>query len=280
MTSDTLPGDVDPCLPEDGCAQRVDIYVVDRTTDQVTLVTDGQNGAPQMGFSPQISSDGRSVAYTTYSPGRQPQNVNGYESFVTDWMVGTTERVSVNSAGQLLQGWGVYPWATPALSADGRTIAFIASTCNWGLVCQAPRPDGVFHVYVRDRDAGTTTAVSAGPTPQTPPFFSDVFFQTSMSADGRYVAFSTEDRTLMPAGWDPNRCGPNVYLRDRVTGSVTVVSSHTNGGCALSGTGSGDVDSPGAVSGDGRSVAFTGRTRMTLNDTVGGKADVFVKRVR
>ena len=71
-----------------------------------------------------------------------------------------------------------------------------------------------------------------------------------MSDDGRRVVFSAQSNRLLPG---PDCADANcVYLRDRVTGRLSVVSSTSDG------TPAGDLHSPilPAISGDGRFVAF------------------------
>src|SRR5207253_8467074 len=78
--------------------------------------------------------------------------------FVHDRQTGTTERVSVASDGA--QGNGSSGLVTfafpPALSADGRFVAFVSFATN--LV--ASDTNGATHVFVHDRQTGTTERVS------------------------------------------------------------------------------------------------------------------------
>src|SRR5208283_4077814 len=95
------------------------------------------------------------------------------------------ERVSVASDGTQGNGTSM----NPSISADGRYVAFVSNSGN--LVPGGTNYD--FQIFVRDRQAGTTTLVSLGSSGQgnsdsdTP----------SISADGRYVAFESEATNLI-----------------------------------------------------------------------------------
>src|SRR5919198_1762863 len=80
-----------------------------------------------------ISADGRYVAFASLSDNLVPGDTNGSSDiFVRDRVTGTTERVSVSSAGRegnansgLLNGM-----AGPSISADGRYVVFDSEASN------------------------------------------------------------------------------------------------------------------------------------------------------
>src|SRR5690606_36641097 len=123
----------------------------------------------------------------------------------------------------------------PSLSADGRYAVFHSDATN--LV-----PDdtnGVPDVFVRDRATGTTerlsTAYGGGEA-------DGLSIDPSISADGRYVAFTSAAGNLVEGGYDGPRA---VYVHDRQTGVTQRVPV----------PGQGDSGSP-VLSGDGRTVVF------------------------
>src|SRR2546425_10236145 len=125
---------------------------------------------------------------------------------------GTTERVSVDSAGnQGNRGGGA-----PSLSADGRFVAFFSGATN--LV-----PDGSTGVFINDRQTATSEWVVAGNMP-------------ALSADGRFVAFVSRATNLVPGdtngSWD-------VFVRDRHTGITERVSVDSAGHQGDGGSGTG-----------------------------------------
>jgi hypothetical protein len=89
--------------------------------------------------------------------------------------------------------------------------------------------------------------------------------QSSVSADGRFVAFSSTDTTLV-AG-DTNGSA-DIFVKDRQTGAVTRVSLRTGGVEAV-----GDSVAPG-ISADGRYVTFVSSAALAADDS-NGTSDVF-----
>jgi hypothetical protein len=82
----------------------------------------------------------------------------------------------------------------PAISANRRFVAFTSSASN--LV--AGDTDEAGDVFVRDRLAGTTEALTV--TPNTPPGPDSASAATSISADGRFVGFWSRQSGLVPEG--------------------------------------------------------------------------------
>ena len=81
------------------------------------------------------------VAFTSYASNLVPGDTNGtFDVFVRDRRAGVTRLVSVGTAGQANGGS-----ADPAISADGRYVAFISAASN--LV--PGDTNGTFDVFVR-----------------------------------------------------------------------------------------------------------------------------------
>ena len=218
------------------------------TTERVSVASDGEtpigNGT-EFGNSldPAISADGRFVAFTSASrnliPGRQIFETHVY---VRDRVLGTTEIVSERPDGETTNG----PAAQPSLSADGRYVAFVSF--SEGLV---PGDDNLGpDVFVRDRVTGTTEAVSVSSAGALPQYLSGrpQSQQPSISADGRYVAFSSNARDLVP-GDDFDDY--DVFIRDRVAGTTRMASVTPSGEQAFGGDSAGP-----SISADGKFVAF------------------------
>src|SRR3954453_6695539 len=171
-----------------------------------------------------------------------------------------TERVSLTSTQTEANGVS----AEPALSADGRYVAFVSSASNFVL------GDGNGQeVFVRDRAAGTTARVAvdvlgaqAGRASAHP----------AISADGRFVAFESIAPNLVPGDTNARE---DVFVKDRVTGAIERVSVTSQGSQGLAASGK-----P-AISGDGRFVAFESSASLVPDDTnrsgdTGSDGDVFV----
>src|SRR5207248_8575007 len=127
-------------------------------TELISVSSTGVQGN-QDSERPAMSADGRFVAFGSLSDNLVPGDTNKRSDiFVRDRMLGTTERVSVSSAGRqsdadsgLLNGMGA-----PSISADGRYVAFDSEATN--LV--KGDTNGAADVFVRDRQTGTTERVS------------------------------------------------------------------------------------------------------------------------
>jgi len=203
-------------------------------TELVSVNSDGSQ-MDSDSFQPAISADGRYIAfYSRVNEGLNPNYTPAYQVFVRDRQTGITELVSVDSGGNPMQTGGV----APAISADGRYVAFVSETSLVG--------GGLgTHVFVHDRQTGITERVSVDSAGNEA---NDGGSGSAMiSADGCYVAFYSNATNLV-AG-DTNETG-DVFVHDRQTGITERVSVDSAGN-----QGNGGSDNP-AISADGRYVAF------------------------
>jgi Tol biopolymer transport system component len=169
----------------------------------------------------------------------------------------TTERISVSTAG--VQSFGDSD--SPSISADGRFVAFASS---------APAlvegdTNGLSDVFVRDRLLGTTERVSlttGGTQVQGRPSW-----QPSISADGRFVAFSSSG---LLSSEDTNNV-TDIYVRDTLLDTTELVSVPMED--AL---GDHDGSSP-SISADGHFVAFVSESANFVVGDTNGLDDVFVR---
>jgi tricorn protease-like protein len=186
-----------------------DVFVRDRqsgTTSRVSLASNGAQGSANS-TDPAISADGRFVAFVSNASNLVAGDTNDTgDIFVHDRQTGTTSRVSVASGGT--QGSG--PSSAPSISADGRFVAFGSDAANLVAGDTNGEPD----VFVHDRQTGTTSRVSVASdgTQGITIFHSDVSFTSSISADGRFIAFDSDHGNLV-AG-DRNQTS-DVFVRDQ-----------------------------------------------------------------
>ena len=106
-----------------------DVFVRDLKLHKTYLVSVGPAGVQgnDNSVDPSISADGRYVAFDSEPATWWPATRNGYEDvFVRDRKLHKTYLVSVSSAG--VQGNGDSD--TPAISADGRYVAFESGASN------------------------------------------------------------------------------------------------------------------------------------------------------
>lgn len=237
-----------------------DVFVRDRERAVTERVSVGPAGAQADGAShhPAISADGRYIAFHSEATDLTADDTNATtDVFVHDRATGVTERVSVGLDGGNGDGYAF----RPAVSGDGRFVTFWSSSSN--LV--AGDTNGMSDVFVRDRAAGTTERVSlAGDGTET----NGHSYDTSISVDGRYVAFQSWASNLVPG--DTNE-GPDIFLHDRVDGTTERVSVGTDGGEA------GNHSFAPSVSADGRFVSFTSLASDLVPDDTNQAPDVFVR---
>jgi len=235
-----------------------DVFVRDRqlgTTERVSVDTGGAQGNGESS-APSISADGRFVAFQSFASNLVPNDTNGWDVFVRDLQLGTTERVSVATGG----AQGNSDSYEPAISADGRIVAFKSDATN--LV--AGDTNGVTDVFVRDLQLGTTERVSVATDGTQGSALSQ---NPSISADGRFAGFESSASNFVPG--DTNLLADS-FVHDRLAGT-TERASLTHAGAQ--GNSSSWFAS---LSGDGRYVAFYSiASNLVPGDTNG--ADVFVR---
>ncbi|MFF3910150.1 TolB family protein [Streptomyces sp. NPDC001848] len=145
-------------------------------------------------------------------------------------------RISVAADGSQADGDSMFP----SISADGRYVAFESDATNLVPGDTNNRSD----VFVKDVRTGRIVRVNAQGVGA--PADAEAY-QASLSANGRYVAFTSE--------WPhPEKHGPpgrlsDVYVRDLRTGRTTKVDVGLDPGF-------GDVSRDPSISADGRYVAF------------------------
>jgi Tol biopolymer transport system component len=236
-------------------------------TERVNLSSSGEqangsrcyacSGGPDTALA--MTPDGRYVAFDSDASNLVPGDTNGtWDVFVRDRNTGQTERVSLSSDGTQGSGLSVHP----ALSADGRYVAFLSLAPN--LV--AGDTNGRIDVFVHDRLTGNTERVNVSSAGEEADNF--VIDDPAISADGRYVTFGSSADNLAPAD---NNARADVFVRDRLAGTTERVSL-SNGGSE----GNSESRSP-AISGDGRYVAFESFASNLVEGDTNGHLDVFLR---
>jgi Tol biopolymer transport system component len=147
-----------------------------------------------------------------------------------------------------------------SISADGRVVAFDSGAGN--LV--AGDGDDAFDVFVHDRRTRNTEGIS---TRRPTDIFTGQSLLSSISEDGRFVGFESNDPTL--ARDDTNGFFSDAFLFDRERRRLRLVSRNRDGEV-------GNDDGFGAlVSDDGRFVVFSSRASNLVRGDTNQSADVF-----
>jgi Tol biopolymer transport system component len=251
-----------------------DVFVRDRRSSVTELVSVSSAGVQGNGPSDtslchgvglSITPDGRYIAFESRATNLVPGDINGKRDvFVRDCLTNTTQRVSVDSNGVESDGESFLPGRC-SISADGRYVAFASFATN--LV--PGDSNRMWDVFVRDVQNGTTERVNVGWNGAESDLVSG-FFGTSISSDGRFVAFASNSTNLVPG--DTNNVA-DVFVRDRRLGLTERVSVWTGGGEATD-----DSKSP-SISADGRYVAFESQAwdwndQVLVRDRVAGTTEV------
>jgi hypothetical protein len=243
-------------LGEEGPAGAYEGFVKDLGSGAVRLVSraDGPGGAPagEPGVGDlELSADGRYAIFTSAAtnlgivlPGEAPSERHVYRRDLQTGETALVDRVSGTEGAILSRGA-----EAAAISADGRYVAFTTHVENLEdpLGDHAETANAVG--YVRDMQTGVTTAVSrAGGTAGEMADKSAEWL--SISADGRYAAFSSLATNLVPGVeegvWE------QVYLRDLQTSTTSLVSQN-----ALGEAGDRSSGLPVLSGADGCKVAFS-----------------------
>lgn len=245
--------------------QCTHIYVKDRESGAIDLVSTDSDGKPAVGFSehPAISADGRYIAFRSTAENLVDGDGNGEaDIFVKDTQTGFTTLVSSDSAGGAANG----PSDLPAITDDGRIVAFKSLASNLA----AGDVNGASDVFIKDRDSGITTLVSKDGD-GVPGNRASGYRSLDISGDGNFVAFDSEATNLSPAD-DKNKS--DIFAKNITTGETTLVSADAAGTA-------GDDDSYASVSlsGDGRLVAFHSNAANLVPSDGPNKEDVFVRDI-
>lgn len=226
-----------------------DVFVHDMQTGATLWASPDANGPS---WDPTVSQDGRFVVFTSNANNLVGDDTNGKtDVFVFSIYTGQVTRESLSSNGEQ----GDMASLDPSISGDGRYVSFSSSSHNF----MSGDTYELTYVYIRDRQTGQTTLAS----------FKDGYQMvgwsdaTVMSADGRYVAFSFDDKgDSMPRRW--------LYIHDRVS-RLTYL--------AVSG-GSDWEHNPllPSISGDGRLLLFATSGALVPDDT-NNERDIYVKEM-
>ncbi len=158
-----------------------------------------------------ITPDWRYVLFLSHASNLVPNDTNGgSDIFMRDTVAGTTTRINISSAWVQDNNSSFLP----KISSNGRYVVFESYASN--LVPNDT--NGVQDVFMRDTVAGTTSLISISTQGQASNSYSAY---SSMTPDGRYVAFQSYASNLVPN--DTNGYF-DVFVRDVVAGTTKIIS--------------------------------------------------------
>src|SRR5215218_2899250 len=169
---------------------------------------------------PVLSADGRWVAFHSSAVNLvvgEDRN-DGFDVFLHDRLTGAHILVShaagtpsMASDGQSLR---------PSLSADGRWVAYTSDADN---IVPGQVPSPLTQVFLFDRETGMNTLLShstAGSSVES----NGASQNAVISADGNWIAFESQASDLLPDLVKTFQGGRDVFLYERATGQISLVS--------------------------------------------------------
>ncbi len=294
-------------LVSDDTNGRYDVFVFDRQTCQTvraSTAADGTQGNDNSRF-PSISADGRYVGFMSIATNLSIGDSDSlWDIYVKDLLTGNVTRIpmgilnsniSDSPPGKLFfaadehtlvfftpgvmsaNSLSMYDLQTQqksllvssvdmsvnrnSVSANLRYVVFSTNDPNHEL----GNPTFMSQVFLLDRQTNQITLVSVSSAGAVANWNS---YDASISADGRYVVFTSEAKNLEP---NHTYIGRDVYVRDlqnNVTSRVSAADTNTaetNGSWF------------GSISDDGRYVAFLSNSNQLVNDDKNNSTDVFVR---
>lgn len=244
-------------VPDDSNGTE-DVFLYSPSARTTSLVSVGPDDQPADGpsDSPAVGASAPFVAFRSSATNLVPADTNGADDiFVRNYDTGTTERVSLGANRQQANGSS----DRPSLSGDGRYVAFTSSATN--LV--AGDTNGVADVFVRDRQTDQTERIGVSADGSQANGGSG---ESSISRDGRYVAFKSSATNLVPE--DTNGVA-DVFVYDRQDHTIQRGSQTPEHGNA-----DGASTAP-AISGNGRFVVFVSAASNLEPGDADGRLDVY-----
>ena len=243
-------------LVENDHNNSVDVFVLDRETNGIEIVSIRSNGEQRVGNSgsPSISADGRYIAFDSMAalvPGDTPAGVsNGdipfWDIFLHDRVTRQTKRITNNDKHHF----------NPSLSANAEHIVFEESASN-DLVKYHNVSTGLTEIISKPATGSATNHDSNKP---------------SVSENGRYVVFNSRATNLVYG--DTNRgssATSDTFVTDRLTG-VTKLVSITDSEIQA------NKSTLGYISANGKNIVLESFASNLTADDTNQASDVFVKK--
>jgi Tol biopolymer transport system component len=257
-------------VADDDANNSFDIFLYDRVTGVNTLVTH-RFGAPGtaangIGKLRGLSADGRFVLHLGSAldlvAGFVDNNGGLEDLYLWDRELGASTLVS-HGAGSPLEGADM-PILGGRLSADGSRAVFYTEAAN--LVAGFVDNNGAGNdSFVFDRPSGNIQLVSGiSPTAS----HDEGTSPRALSADGRYVFFSSRATDALPGLLRPADHGPGLFRFDTVSRAIRLINHQVGQPAAIA---VGDADSL-AISTDGEAAVFrSGGSELVAGMSAGGR---------
>ncbi len=245
----------------------------------ISIGLDGQAGGGDFYVGSEIrkgavSADGRYVVFSSLAKNLTEHDVSGWHVYLRDRDTDTTTLIT--NTGDTGTIYGSTSEGSAVISADGRFVAF--QSTRSGLV--AIDNNGASDIFVYDRlnqslelaSVATDGSLSTGCSCGWPDYCNGCEYHwvntsPSISADGRYVAFTSFSYNFAQGDLPDT---PDVFVRDRQEGTTTIISRAFDGNL-----GNGNSGSP-AISADGSYVTFSSAANNLDVEDFNDFQDVFL----
>lgn len=264
-------------LVPDDTNNWTDVFRFDTWSGEMIRVSVGSNGTQADGPSwtngiQSVSSDGRFVVFSSYATnlgfGAVPRCADEHSGnrgtcgqiYHKDLQTGELRLLSRSAGGHM----GNHNSNRASMSANGEVVVFQTGATN--LVPGSPSAES--QVMIVDIANDELTPITL---PDSDSLQDGWTYAPDISDDGRRVVFLSDAAGFHPQGANDH---PNLFLLDRTTGGVTLVSHSQDGDWVDGGTG------PPVISGDGRTVAWFTKAKDVYADAqTEHSRDLFVTRL-
>lgn len=239
-------------LPQD-TNNVIDVYLYDRESNSLELISFALNGAAASGHSlePSVSDDGRYVAFRSFANTLTASSVNPniVNVYVRDRLTNTTRLIS-EGVGSPANDYSY----EPIISADGRTLVF----WSWASNLVADDTDLLPDFFIKDLVGGGLTRVEATQISPTMPISET--WGGDVSGNGRFVTFQAVSQGI-----------GHIFWMDRTTAQIQLVSTSSTGVLGNS------QSEKRNLSDDGRFVVFDSSSSNLTDDIGVSGFNVFLK---
>ncbi len=268
-------------LVPDDINEVTDVFLKDIQTGILTRLSASGAGVEGNNYSGNdsggviISGNGRYVVFASNASNLVPDDTNNQEDiFKKDTQTGDITRVNTSSSG----GQSVYTglgsglnFPSISITPDARYIVF-ESRAN-DLVAGDTNGE-VLDIFVKDTNTGAIVRANTSSSGAQAESF-NFGRSTAISADGRYVAFSSCSTVLVPGFGED--CG--IFRKDLQTGEIIFVATNADG---VEANDYSVFDQNGLTSGhpmsaDGRFVVFQSPATNLVSSDTSNDWDIFVK---
>jgi Tol biopolymer transport system component len=227
---------------------------VSRSTDNKILCTYYESFNPVIGGKGE--DEGRFIAFGAYGKGMDGSSGNFRQIFWRDRKTGITKLISKSATGAEANG----NCQMPAISADGKTIAFESYATN----LTSNDNNGARDVFVWSEASGAVELISAAQQGGTANAES---YEPTVSGDGSVIAYTSNASNIVTL--QPVFSTPNVYVHQQ-GGGTDFISKDFETGKAAGGS------SVPSISEDGTTVAFCGYTSHLTKGDNNNLWDIFL----